>query len=121
LLHENPPPALTTTGPAVDAPSGEPASPSPGASAEIAVNEACLRVVNETRDVLDAIQELGDSAAELDIAGVDQAIRMLQPLESRLRADLAACEVDSTLPGDLAAPLPSGSSPPTAPSASPTD
>ncbi len=113
LLQESPPRQFSEPAPpAAAGPSDDP-SPSPGAQAEIGVNEACLRVVNQTRDVLDAIEGLGESAADLDIAGVDQAIRQLQPLESRLREDLEACEVDTTLPGDLLTPLPSSESPAT--------
>lgn len=123
LLQEGPPSAFPDpASPSAAGPSDEPApSPSPGATAEIGVNEACLRVVNQTRDVLDAIQGLGESAADLNIAGVDEAIRQLQPLEGRLREDLDACEVDTALPGDLLSPLPSTEPPATTPgSASPT-
>ncbi|WP_346620249.1 hypothetical protein [Blastococcus montanus] len=104
LLREDPPlPAAAAEAPpdsAEESPGAAP-TPSPGASAEITVNEACLRVVNETQDLVDVIEGLGSSAADLDIAGVDQSIRRLQPLETRLRADLAACEADTDLPADL--------------------
>ncbi|MGY1916250.1 hypothetical protein [Blastococcus sp. SYSU DS0973] len=128
LLREDPPPVPAT---AAESPAGtgaaEPSSPGgegPGASAEITVNEACLRVVNGTSDLVDVIDDLGDAAAGLDISGLDQAIRELQPLEGRLRDDLDGCETDTALPGDLP-PQPDGSGAPrsggTAPSeASPT-
>ncbi|WP_142023971.1 hypothetical protein [Blastococcus colisei] len=119
LLHESPPPDLLAGDPPAAAPADDVPSEAPGANAEITVNEACLRVVNETRDVIDAIRGLGESAADLDIAGVNQAIRALQPLEDRVREDLADCEADTTLPGDLE-PLPS-TEPSTAPAPTSSD
>ncbi|TYP89563.1 hypothetical protein [Blastococcus xanthinilyticus] len=104
LLREDPPavPASAAEYPADSeaagqGPSGE--DEEPGASAEFAVNAACLRVVNGTRDLVDVIGDLGTAAADLDIAGLDQGIRELQPLERRLREDLDGCESETTLPG----------------------
>lgn len=119
LLREDPPPVPATAAespaagaPETSAPSGE----GPGASAEITVNEACLRVVNGTSDLVDVIGDLGDAAAGLDISGLNQSIRDLQPLERRLRDDLDGCETDTTLPGGLSprgTPAPSGTTAPT--------
>ncbi|MDK3255653.1 hypothetical protein [Blastococcus capsensis] len=119
LLREDPPPVPAT---ATESPAGSDESPSdggtpaPGARAEFTVNEACLRVVNGTQDLVDVVGDLGNAAADLDISGLDEAIRRLQPLESRLRDDLDGCETDTTLPGDLS-PLPSSEEPPDSPAA----
>ena len=119
LIREDPPPVPA---PASEAPSGSDESPSdgdaptPGASAEITVNEACLRVVNGTQDLVEIIGDLGGAAADLDISGLNQAIRRLQPLEGRLRDDLEDCETDTTLPGDLS-PRPATEEPSASPSA----
>ncbi|MGY2083722.1 hypothetical protein [Blastococcus sp. SYSU DS0539] len=136
LLREDPPPVPATateppapTGPAEPSPPGG-APETAGASAEITVNEACLRVVNGTSDLVDVIGDLGDAAAALDISGLDQAIRELQPLERRMRDDLDGCQTDTTLPGDLSpttgdpepsgTSAPPGTSAPASPSGSPT-
>ena len=116
LIREDPPPVPGT---AAEAPAGSGESPSggaaptPGARAEFTVNDDCLRVVNATQDLVEALGDLGSAAADLDISGLDQAIRRLQPLETRLREDLEGCETDATLPGDLSpVPTPSDFSPP---------
>ena len=105
LLREDPPPVPAPESSAgADASGGSASdggSASPGASAEFTVNEACLRVVNGTQDLVDVIGDVGDAAADLDIAGLNQAIRRLQPLERSLRDDLDGCETDTTLPGDV--------------------
>ena len=107
LLREDPPPVPAPEASAGADAAGSEGSSSPGASAEFTVNEACLRVVNGTQDLVEVIGDVGDAAADLDIAGLNQAIRRLQPLERTLRDDLDGCEADSTLPGDLS-PTPGG-------------
>jgi hypothetical protein len=118
LLREDPPPvpATATEAPAGSGDSSGSDGPAPGASAEFTVNEACLRVVNETQDLVGIVGDLGDAAADLDISGLDDAIRRLQPLEGRLRKDLAACETDTALPDGLS-PLPGDEEPAGSPAA----
>lgn len=103
LLHEDPPPIpVAVPDETADEPRSDAnGSATPGATAEIAVNEACLRVVDATEDLVAVIDQLGDSAADFDIAGLNDAIRQLQPLEGELRDDLAGCEADTLLPEDL--------------------
>ena len=57
------------------------------------VNGACLGAFNAARDVYATTDELGQAAAQLDAAQLDEAVRRLQPLRQRLEDDLAACEV----------------------------
>ncbi|MGY2064794.1 hypothetical protein [Blastococcus sp. SYSU DS0619] len=120
LLREDPPAPTPAAGsPTAATGTSEPGGDGegPGASAEITVNEACLRVVNGTSDLVDVIGDLGDAAAGLDISGLNQSIRELQPLEARLRDDLDGCETDTTLPDDLSSTTttePSGTADPSA-------
>ncbi len=57
------------------------------------VNQACLRALNVAQDALAAGAALGEAAAVLDPAQLDEAVRRLQPLQSRLDVDLADCRV----------------------------
>lgn len=77
-------------------PDGEVAPAPAGATAEIRVNEACLRAINAARDIAAAVEDLGTAAAALDAAQLDEAIRRLQPLQDRLEANAATCETTGT-------------------------
>lgn len=93
-------------------------SPSAAASAEVQVNQACLRSINAAQDVYQQLGDLGDAARNLDAARLDEVIQNLQPLQQRLRDNLPACQVTTRLPDGSAitgAPedsaAPSGASP----------
>lgn len=74
------------------------ASPSSGATAQINVNDACLRAVNAAQDASVALNDIGDAARQLNATRLDEIVRRLQPLQSRLRDDVQACRVLTRLP-----------------------
>jgi hypothetical protein len=57
------------------------------------VNEACLGAVNALQDAYATVDDLGQAAAALDAAQLDEVVRRLQPLQRQLETDIAACEV----------------------------
>lgn len=85
-------------------PSADGGSPAPrsgsaaGGTAEVLVNDACLRAVNAAQDVFGTVEDLGEAAADLNAARLDEAIRRLQPLQTRLQENLTGCEVRTRLP-----------------------
>ena len=87
--------AAPPSGAAPTARSGPAAS---GATAEVVVNQACLRAVNAAQDVYGDIGDLADAARQLNAARLDQVIRDLEPLQARLRQGLEACSVVTRLP-----------------------
>jgi hypothetical protein len=62
------------------------------------VNDACLRAINAAQDVYQQLGDLADAAQHLDAARLDEVIRQLQPLESRLRNSVPDCQVTTRLP-----------------------
>jgi hypothetical protein len=67
------------------------------------VNGACLGAVNAAQDAYATMDELGQAAAGLDAAQLDEVVRRLQPLQQQLEEDVAACrvtEVDNPSSGD---------------------
>lgn len=94
LVSESPP-AVSAAAADPEAEPREPSTPA-GATAEIRVNEACLRAINAARDIATAVEDLGTAAAALDAAQLDEAIRRLQPLQDRLEANSATCETTGT-------------------------
>lgn len=73
-------------------------SPSSGATAQINVNDACLRAINAAQDAYAALNDVGDAARQLNATRLDEIVRRLQPLQSRLRNDVQACRVVTRLP-----------------------
>ena len=71
---------------------------SSGVTAQITVNDACIRALNAAQDAYAAIAELGDAAREFDVARLDDIVRRLQPLQASLESDIAACNVTARLP-----------------------
>lgn len=80
---------------------GPTASPSPAATAQVMVNDACLRAINAAQDVYQQLGDLADAAQHLDAARLDEVVRQLQPLESRLRNTIPDCKVTTRLPNGL--------------------
>ena len=119
LLSDDPslPPAGTTAGP-LPSPTAAPSSGSAaGGTAEVVVNDACLRAVNTAQDVSGAVDDLGEAAAELDAARLDEVVRRLQPLQDRLQENIEDCEVITRLPdGATVTRTPSPSTAPASPS-----
>jgi hypothetical protein len=123
LLSDDPslPPVGTMAEPPASAGAEPTAAPSRGSgtagTAEVVVNDACLRAVNAAQDVSGAIDDLGQAAAELNAARLDEVIRRLQPLQGRLQENLEGCKVVTSLPdGSTATSLPSFSGTPAPPS-----
>lgn len=124
LLSDGPslPPAGTSAAePLPPAGTGSSAAPSSGAAAggtaEVVVNDACLRAVNNAQDVYAAVEDLGEAAAELNAARLDEAIRRLQPLQTRLQENIAGCQVVTRLPdGSVVTSTPPLSTSPAPPS-----
>jgi hypothetical protein len=87
---------------------------SAGATAQVVVNEACLRALNAAQDVYGTIGDLADAARQLNAARLDQVIRDLEPLQGRLRQNLSACQVETHLPnGSTTTGTPTGTASPT--------
>ncbi len=96
LLSEDP------TGGTAAAPTTVSAPPATGAAsgtetaavtAQITVNDACVRAINASQDAYQAITELGDAAKQFDVARLDAIVRRLQPIQTNLQNDIAACNI----------------------------
>ncbi len=83
-------------------------------AAQALVNQPCLRALNVAQDTLAAGAALGEAASVLDPAQLDEAVRRLQPLQSRLDVDLAACRVVEVEAPALGGSSPSGTGGPAA-------
>ncbi|TFV62615.1 hypothetical protein E4P41_06770 [Geodermatophilus sp. DF01-2] len=93
LLSDAAPPPASASG---DLPADGgllPDVPLPTTTTRFEVNAPCLRAVNAAQDAYAAVDELGEAAAALDAARLDEVVRRLQPLQEQLEADLAACQV----------------------------
>lgn len=100
---------LSEGSPVPAAGSGEPLAPSTsnvasspgtsGATVEIMVTEACLSALSAAEDAYSTIDEIVDAVRELSVTRLDEIIRRLQPLQSRLRDDIDDCRVITRLPG----------------------
>ncbi|SDX90519.1 hypothetical protein SAMN05661080_01648 [Modestobacter sp. DSM 44400] len=78
--------------------SAQPTSPAAGATAELVVNDACLRALNAAQDIYRSVNDLGEAASQLNAARLDEVIRQLQPLQGRLRENIDDCHVATRLP-----------------------
>jgi hypothetical protein len=89
--------------------------PPEDATVEFVVSGACLGSVNAAQDTLVVLGDVGDAAAELDAARLDEIVRRLMPLQRRLESGLEACrvatEVDAGGPAGTEASAPNGTSP----------
>lgn len=65
--------------------------------AEARVNAACLRVINEAQDVVRILSGVDDAVTDVDLQRLDDIVRRLQPVESRLQRDLRECRVDTSV------------------------
>lgn len=92
-------PETSTAGPGSSS-AGAPATAS-GATAEVIVNDACLRAITDAQTALDTFQGIGDAARTFNAAQLDAIIRQLQPLRARLIDDINACEVTTKLPSGV--------------------
>jgi hypothetical protein len=88
--------------------------PTPGGSvpvvAEARVNAACLSVINEAQDMYTVLSGLEQAITDVDMQQLDDIVRRLQPIQTRLGQDLQRCEVDTgivTNPTEGTPPQPS--------------
>jgi hypothetical protein len=108
--------------PAVQSPA--PISPSPAkgervpAGANARVNAACLRVINEAQDISTILTEVGPAISAENLQQLDDIVRRLQSIQTRLEDDLRDCKVDAEV-NRATMPVPSPLST-EEPSASPT-
>lgn len=84
-------------------------------TAEARVNAACLRVINEAQDVVRILSGSDEAVADVDLQRLDDIVRRLQPVESRLERDLQQCRVDTDVrtgsTGSPASPVPTVAQP----------
>ena len=93
LMAADPVVVRTAEGPvAGDAATG-PTLPAEDAAAQFVVSGACLSAVNAAQDTLLLVDDVGRGAAELDAAALDETVRRLMPLQTRLQSGLQACRV----------------------------
>lgn len=96
-----------------------PEAPATGETAEVVVNAACLRAVNGAQDVVAVIDDLGEAVSEFNAARLDEVVRRLQPLQGRLSADIAGCQVVSEVQEATPPATPTGTPPGTPAGTSP--
>lgn len=68
-------------------------------TAQARVNAACLRVINEAQDVVRILSGADQAVTDVDLHRLDDIVRRLQPIETRLQRDLRACRVDTSVSG----------------------
>ncbi len=96
-------PTTVTAAPATGAPSG---TETAAMTAEVTVNEACVRAINTAQDAFRAITELGDAAKQFDIARLDEIVRRLQPIQANLQNDIAACNITTKVSASAPSAVP---------------
>lgn len=88
-----------------DQPDGPTSDGSVPVVVEARVNAACLRVINEAQDVVRILGGVDEATDDVDLLELDDLVRRLQPVESRLQRDLRQCRVDTSAPtGSTATP-----------------
>ena len=70
-----------------------PSLPEEDAAAQFVVSGACLGAVNAAQDTLLLVDDVGRGVAELDAAALDETVRRLMPLQTRLENGLEDCRV----------------------------
>jgi hypothetical protein len=123
LLSAGTPQFGTQAGPGAGGP--QTMAPTPGGSvpvvAEARVNAACLAVINEAQDMYTVLSGLDQAITDVDMQQLDDIVRRLQPIQTRLGQDLQECEVDTGIVTNPTGPEPSTPQPSTPqPSASAT-
>jgi hypothetical protein len=88
------------------------------AAASAQVNAACLRVINHAQDVATILSEVGPAITAVNLQQLDDIVRRLQSIQTRLEVDLRDCKVNAEVNSTpTAAPSPLST---VDPSASPT-
>ena len=97
---------------AQSAPSTSPSpvvSQSEPAAASAQVNAACLRVINHAQDIATILGEAGPAITAVNLQQLDDIVRRLQSIQTRLEVDLRDCKVNAQVSGTPTA-VPSGKS-----------
>ena len=80
-------------------------SPSPAvgqgepAAASAQVNAACLRVINHAQDISTILSEVGPAITAVNLQQLDDIVRRLQSIQTRLEVDLRDCKVNAQVSG----------------------
>ena len=80
--------------------SAPPATPSPTESQSVPsgagarVNDACLRVINGAQDINTILSEVGPAIKAVNLQQLDDMVRRLQSLQTRLENNLRDCRVE---------------------------
>ena len=96
------------------------------AAASAQVNAACLRVINHAQDISTILSEVGPAITAVNLQQLDDIVRRLQSIQTRLEVDLRDCKVNAEVSGTpTAVPSPLSTVEPSAspaplPTASPT-
>jgi hypothetical protein len=92
------------------------------AAASAQVNAACLRVINHAQDISTILSEAGPAITAVNLQQLDDIVRRLQSIQTRLEVDLRDCKVNAEVSGTpTAVPSPvSTVGPSTSPTALPT-
>jgi hypothetical protein len=75
----------------------------PPAAASAQVNAACLRVINEAQDVATILSEVGPAITAVNLQQLDDVVRRLQSIQTRLDDDLRDCKIEAEVSGTLTA------------------
>lgn len=119
LIGTTPDFGTSPTGTEASAPADQPTpTSSVPVTAQARVNAACLRVINEAQDVYRILSGADEAVRDVDFQRLDDIVRRLQPVESRLERDLQECRVDTTI--ETSATARPASPIPTLPQPSPT-
>ena len=87
---------------AQSAPSTSPSpvvSQSEPAAASAQVNAACLRVINHAQDIATILGEAGPAITAVNLQQLDDIVRRLQSIQTRLEVDLRDCKVNAEVGG----------------------
>ena len=78
-----------------------PAASRPQASTQagqVTANLACVKAINEATSVQNALRNFGLAAQRLNASKIDQIVRQLEPIQTRLNADSRACQIITRRP-----------------------
>ena len=65
------------------------------AAASAQVNAACLRVINHAQDIATILSEVGPAITAVNVQQLDDIVRRLQSIQTRLDVDLRDCKVNT--------------------------
>jgi hypothetical protein len=69
------------------------------AAASAQVNAACLRVIHHAQDISTILGEVGPAITAVNLQQLDDIVRRLQSIQTRLEVDLRDCKVNAQVSG----------------------